>query len=772
MRETIRSKLFLSWALSYLLVLLMPLLLGSFVYVKSVDTISEEITNVNDMALGQIKSVLDANFAELNRVVGGISLNQDVRTLMSLEKPLTPRNMLTAVNVQRDLARYLMTDTMIEEIYVYINNNDFIITSAYKYNSDMIPSVCEGSWGIGYDEFVSLSATKLLKELRLPHGGAGAGQQTSALYISSLFLNNYNKPTGTLIIKLNAARLKQLLHNMELTNQGDVLLVNARDEYYRTDALVALPAGLRYDAIRAMDGTFHEDIGGAGMTVAHVSSDVVALEYISLVPTEVFLQKVLAIRNTMLTYIAGCLLIGVVVSYLLARRNYSPLQKLKRMLGSKLNGAGMGAVSGDEYAFLENSLRTLLDEEGRAKDVLEKQANTQRNNFLARLLKGRTEKEEYLPALLRANKIAFGGELFIVASAHIEAINEDMLKGYRDNEDIYSLICSIVKSTGEELLGERYDAHVAEVDGMMAFIANAGDESAESFRDDCAKILEKVIAFLRDSFGITLAICLSGVKFGLQGLADAYSETLLAHEYRSFIGDKALLVRFDDVNKAQADSHYDVLGLSKQRMLANCMEARDYDGARRIVDELMSDGCQNVMSIQLLKIRVIGLVNIALGAVWDSFSQSGVDLGVDAEPVNRLLKAKSVAELREQVRTIFDALVMRLDDPDRKQAPDCIVAADEYVRAHYNEPDLSVAGIADKLGISMSYLSRTYKRCRGVGLLDCIHLTRVEHAKALLHGMNVGDVAEQVGYYDGKALIRAFRRYEGTTPAKMRDAGQ
>ena len=233
-----------------------------------------------------------------------------------------------------------------------------------------------------------------------------------------------------------------------------------------------------------------------------------------------------------------------------------------------------------------------------------------------------------------------------------------------------------------------------------------------------------------------------------------------------------MLLCFDDINKPQSDSRCDVQRLSKQRMLANCIEAKDYDGARRIVDELMTDSCQNVMSIQLIKMRIIGLVNIALSAVGDAFNQSSVNVEVDDASVNRLLKAKSVEELREQVHTIFDTLVERFEDPERRLAPDCIVAADEYVRTHYYEPDLSVAGIAGKLGISVSYLSRTYKRCRGVGLLDCIHMIRVERAKELLHGSNIGDVAEQVGYYDSKALIRVFRRYEGTTPAKMRDAEQ
>jgi len=51
-------------------------------------------------------------------------------------------------------------------------------------------------------------------------------------------------------------------------------------------------------------------------------------------------------------------------------------------------------------------------------------------------------------------------------------------------------------------------------------------------------------------------------------------------------------------------------------------------------------------------------------------------------------------------------------------------------------------------------------------------MARVDKAKELINDITVGQVAEQVGYYDSKALIRVFRRYQRTTPAKMRNVIQ
>ena len=770
MKGAIRSKVFRSWALSYFFVLLMPLLIGSFVYAKSVDTIKNEVKNVNDMALGQLKSVLDANFVELNRVVGSISLNQDIRTLLSLEKPLTAKNMLTVVNVQKDLAKYLMTDTMIEEIYVYISNHDFIVTSAYKYNSDMIQNLCRNHLRMGYGEFSQITHTKLSKEFRmLQPEGSGETAGTSILYLNSLYSFNLRTPAGTLIIKLNTERFRQLLQEMELTNQADVVLVNERNEYYSADYPWVLSAPLQYDAIRIADSTFYGTISGVSTAIAHSSSDFLGLEYISLIPSDVFLQKAVTIRNLVRWYVVICLFVGMIISYLLAKHNYNPLEKLKRMLSNRLNQAITDTYPRNEYIFLENSLRDLLDEKSRAKDMMERHTNAQRNNLLVRLLKGRPEMIEDLPTLLHTRKIAFGGECFLVANAHIEKITESMLKNYDDNDDAYSLIYSIVKNTGEEFLGDRYDVQAAEIDGTIAFIVNTSDESIDVFYDECARKLEKIISFIHDSFGITLSICVSSVRIGLRGLADAYSETLLTHEYKTFVEGTTHLLFFSEINKTQANSFDQTFGFAQQKMLTVCMEAKDYYGARKILDELLINGCHTFMSIQLIKIRICDLIHIALNESRTAIQTMDIGFLDDVNLEDRLLNAKSVTELQEQVHNIFDGLITLLEDPERKKTPDCVVSAEQYVYDHFSEPDLSVAGIADRLGVSISYLSRTYKRYRGVGLLDCIHQTRVEKAKALISSMNISQIAEKVGYYDSKALIRIFRRYEGTTPTKMRD---
>ena len=95
----------------------------------------------------------------------------------------------------------------------------------------------------------------------------------------------------------------------------------------------------------------------------------------------------------------------------------------------------------------------------------------------------------------------------------------------------------------------------------------------------------------------------------------------------------------------------------------------------------------------------------------------------------------------------------------------------EYVMEHYSDLDLGVSSIAEAFQMSSITISRAFKSQQGETLLDFIHKTRVDSAKALLKNTkdNIGTVSEKVGYGNTNTFIRIFKKYEGVTPGKYRE---
>ena len=79
-----------------------------------------------------------------------------------------------------------------------------------------------------------------------------------------------------------------------------------------------------------------------------------------------------------------------------------------------------------------------------------------------------------------------------------------------------------------------------------------------------------------------------------------------------------------------------------------------------------------------------------------------------------------------------------------------VMAAVDYISAHYGDPELCVAQIAEHLGISEGHLSHTFKRETDYTVAAYITRVRMRTAMKLLNDCRnkVYEVAEQVGYRD------------------------
>ena len=100
-----------------------------------------------------------------------------------------------------------------------------------------------------------------------------------------------------------------------------------------------------------------------------------------------------------------------------------------------------------------------------------------------------------------------------------------------------------------------------------------------------------------------------------------------------------------------------------------------------------------------------------------------------------------------------------------------VMAAVDYISAHYGDPELCVAQIAEHLGISEGHLSHTFKRETDYTVAAYITRVRMRTAMKLLNDCRnkVYEVAEQVGYRDVAHFSSSFKRIVGVTPSEYQD---
>jgi methylphosphotriester-DNA--protein-cysteine methyltransferase len=92
-----------------------------------------------------------------------------------------------------------------------------------------------------------------------------------------------------------------------------------------------------------------------------------------------------------------------------------------------------------------------------------------------------------------------------------------------------------------------------------------------------------------------------------------------------------------------------------------------------------------------------------------------------------------------------------------------------FMREHFEEA-LSLAGLARAVAVSPSHFARRFRAVTGVPPMRALAELRVERAEAMLGAgeRSVLEVALACGFGSAAALVRAFRRRYGVTPAAWR----
>lgn len=100
-----------------------------------------------------------------------------------------------------------------------------------------------------------------------------------------------------------------------------------------------------------------------------------------------------------------------------------------------------------------------------------------------------------------------------------------------------------------------------------------------------------------------------------------------------------------------------------------------------------------------------------------------------------------------------------------------VKAAQDYIAEHYTE-NLSLAEVAEKVGISGGYLSTMFRQNLHCGFVDYLNQVRIERACTYMaqNYLKTYEVAYKVGFNDEKYFSKVFKKIKGVSPKEYRAA--
>ena len=391
-----------------------------------------------------------------------------------------------------------------------------------------------------------------------------------------------------------------------------------------------------------------------------------------------------------------------------------------------------------------------------------------RDHLLIGLLQEGSPIPPDYPQRLVGSGICFTGDMFGLIELRVVAVDAYAYVrglGHTSYSEAH-LVVNISELLKEKLSGQQ-DVFLFKVQSeIMCILCGETETATERRLMDTAR---KLVALEQQVDGIRLFAAVSQVQAGYEGLKRAKQQVRQIFEYRVLHLDVEPLRTWAAVAQptgyplARQD-------IEKEQEVLAQFKSGHYRQAAEIFGGLFDREYLALANpLMLLKHKCAQYLDALISVSREMLDR---DLGPEIEvlrPEQRLLEAATFPEVRAQMEHFFGQLNDLVLSCRKEGSAAWIMDIKNYIRGNYTDPDLNVNRVADEFGKNPSYLSRSFLRLTGTSILDYIHYYRIQEAKILIgRGVTLANAAAAVGYSNVLTMSRAFKKYEGTTPGKLR----
>lgn len=759
MRYFQRKRISVYWVLlaSFLLMLILSTIAQAIAALQSNQIFTREIERANDASLEALRASFDDTFKVLQEWCMELSLDTQLNSLIAQQgEQRNPQSAYLNVPVVKRLSEVRFASSYVGGLYIYLLKGDYVLTPEGKYSAE---EFFQKHFGDG--QTLTLDAWRQMHEQPFFRKYETITvEANSALNKAFLF---YSLPVGAasshsavLGVELSMENLNRQVTQNEWLSGAYVGIIDSNGN------VISLGSGegemLRCAQLGA-DGKHMklQKIQGQEFYVTGIASEVNGWRYISLIPCSVYQQPRNTLIATFAAVLGATLAIGLSLSFLLARAHARPVKRLVQMMDApKFSGGGY--KDENEYAVLERSIASVKRENWALSELNRGQESTMRRRFLKSLLQGTLVDEYEIEGVLRECGMRLQGDRYALALF-------DLSGAQGAAEARYSAL--------EEALQARL---FAQLDGTSVLLEDAAcvilsvDASAHARIRAC---LEAVIEAFERENGPGVA-CVSMPQADAGGIHAAYLECCELLEYTRLMGVHG--VRFyEDMPRHSENKAVNILVAEEK--VVNLLRAGQYPQAQKVLGEMLDETFSiGGMSIQAMKCNLYGLIYSLSRAIGTPQSAQQLPVLERLRPVERLMVCKSVQELRREMNALLREMdeAVKASNPPRAEGAELLDGAAAFIQARYAQQDLSVAMVAEAMGVSPVAITRVFQRLLGMGTLDFIHHTRLQRAKQLLTGgeRSIREIAELTGYNNSVTFIRVFKKYEGVTPGQYRENEQ
>lgn len=736
--------------ITYLMVLVLPLVACAFIYNSSTTLIEERFEHYDDLLSQELMHEIDDLFKNYTMIKNRVLQNNHLYSLASdsSDAPADPEK-ISALSAE--LAHYQTEIHSTGEIYIYFPQHGFLLNS-HGYLDTV-------------DEFVDLfSYNRTLRGNLIYSEETGYYQlsnkeDTACLIYQTPLIVTENGCSAKLIVNENTDILIQNINRMKENLHLEYIIFDTMGERVLSSPnfMGVTPTEIYAQYHRS---GYYRFLGQKYDVISNTSADT-KLEYLLVLADPVMNRRMVSYRVISILCILLTAGLGAVLILMFIRQNRKSIASILEMIAPIYQMEGVGMEN--EFYRIKATIKSLISEQNSFQNKLLSISEKLSREYMTNLILGRGVNKEGKKDLAGMLPFDFSRGGFRIVAFKISSVkhlfeNEDMTDEERKTDAEF-----IIKNVFDELMHPNATP-LLQINNTLVSIFQT-----PVFYENLLQNLNKGKQVILEQFAIGFQIAVSDSCDNIMNIASCYHQACFLLETPE-ASDFQLITAGLLKKKELGNIFYPYLSDSEEALVRS-LKAKNYEKTSMLLDSLFSSASQLPLKAENI---TYCLVYSVLGTVVRyicEFEYNNIISGI-WEQIEEILESEDLGLAKDNLYLLCENLC-HINVPQMKV--DIVSKVTDIVAKEYQNNNLSVSYIADLLNLHNVYLSTLFKEKNGCGLLEFISRYRIDKAKEVLcmqPGITIEEVARMVGYDNAKTFSRIFKKYEGTTPGKFRESTQ
>ena len=743
---------------NFMLTLFVPIISVLLIYIYAEHSIDTQITESSKKSLNQFFSAIDTTVEEMRDICISL-LNNNQCSLYAYYTQYKPQKTAYQSKVLSD-ALANASQPKYADIFVYFPIDGRIVSgmhastgAAHYFNSfyksfynviGLIDKSAE-DW-LRFEKVLAYSSSAPSLGILQRHG-----QKNLCVMASSKSQYNALSANWVAAVVLNESYLNRLIGSDQLDEDIHFMIFSENKQLLISSNSQWESLSIENAASSASELTVQID-GKAYRLMARRSENLKGY-YAIAIPQDYYARRLRTLRITCWLSIAITISLSILVAWRNSVRSWNPFEALYIKLQEQNDHAGICHAE-NELEFIE----LLFQKEKNEKLALLGKAGTgvllQKEKVLQALLLGSVKDQNEIHNLLERNELHFNRPYFYVCLVRLEPREGKAPDAFASEHTLRGLFKTVSKQDYEW-----YVARMAEME--YGLILNSSEIIDES---QLIQMLKEKYHLLECSIDVAVTTGMSLCKESVYALSASFEEAEIAMSYSFFTGAGEFIC-YAAVQKSEFD-YTPFLEHNLSSMVMHYIASGGADSSPEAFTAQILDtyGITRSSSIEIVNCFRYEMLN----ALYKSMVSYQYTHAERYSFLACILSDQHMQEFQCHIAQILSELCLKHLKSEAQK--DVCSQARKYIQTHFDHPQMSLESIAECVGCSPSYLSRTFKQKYGSSIVTYIAEIRISKAKALLEttDLSITDISAQVGYLSSNALIKSFKKMEGTTPAAYR----